>query len=80
MKDKLREDEWTILTALRTGRKKIDEIVAATGLSKNTIHSRLRFALKDLVDKHKSGQEQAYYYELSANCLESLSEADFNDE
>ncbi|HPM21996.1 MAG TPA: AAA family ATPase [Thermotogota bacterium] len=80
MKDKLREDEWTILTALRAGRKKIDEIVVATGLSKNTIHSRLRFALKDLVDKHKSGQEQAYYYELSANCLESLSEADFNDE
>jgi len=80
LKDKLKEDEWMILSALHTGRKRIDEIVAATGLTKNTIHSRLRFALKDLVDKQKSGQEQGYYYELSANCLESFSEADFNDE
>jgi len=73
LRDTLKEDEYSILLALKAGRKKIDELILDTGLSKSVIHARLRYRLAPFVSKIQ-GPGNVFFYALNDDGEDALSD------
>jgi len=75
LRDSLKEDEYSILLALKAGRKRMEELVQQTALSKSAIHSRLRYRLAPFIEKIQ-GPNNVYFYALNEDGEDALSNED----